>query len=112
MKQDVVVLILAIIFVVVLFGTATSIAVRAKGLKKLYWLLCSFLLGIGSLSFVYFLAFPEEHRFTDGNVSGEMPPELGLAGSVIQLGLYGSALGLMVMGLRRLIGRFIKHDPS
>ncbi|WAT01623.1 hypothetical protein [Rouxiella chamberiensis] len=86
MKQDVVVLILAIIFVVVLFGTATSIAVRAKGLKKLYWLLCSFLLGIGSLSFVYFLAFPEEHRFTDGNVSGKCRPNWALRVRLSSLG--------------------------
>lgn len=110
MKQDVVLLILAIIFIVILFGTATSIAVRAKGLKKLYWLLCSFLLGIGSLSFIYFLAFPEQQRFADGSVSGEMPPELGLAGSVVQLGIYASVLGLVVTGLWRWVGRFSKRE--
>ncbi|MEG3135051.1 hypothetical protein SC206_15940 [Rouxiella sp. T17] len=110
MKQDVVLLILAIIFIVILFGTATSIAVRAKGLKKLYWLLCSFLLGIGSLSFIYFLAFPEQHRLADGSVQGEMPPELGLAGSVVQLGMYASVLGLVVTGLWRGVSRFSKRE--
>ncbi len=112
MKQDVVMLILAIIFIVILFGTAASIAVRARGMKKVYWLLCSFLLGLGSVSFIYFLAFPERHTLPDGSLSGEMPPQLGLAGTVTQLGIYGAVLGFMVMGLWRLIALFTKRHDS
>ncbi|EIC84954.1 hypothetical protein [Serratia sp. M24T3] len=112
MKQDVVMLILVIIFIVILFGTAASIAVRANGMKKVYWLLCSFLLGMGSLSFIYFLAFPVQHKLPDGSLSGEMPPQLGLAGTITQLGVYGTVLGFMVMGLWRLIELFNKRHDS
>lgn len=109
MKQDVIMLILAIIFIVILFGTAASIAVRARGMKKVYWLLCSFLLGIGSVSFIYFLAFPNRPTLPDGSISGEMPPQLGLAGAITQLGIYGAVLGFMVIGLWRLIALFSKR---
>ncbi len=112
MKQDVLMLILVIIFIVVLFGTAASIAVRARGMKKAYWLLCSFLLGIGSVSFIYFLAFPVQHQLPDGTLSGEMPSQLGLAGTVTQLGVYGAVLGFMVIGLWRLIMLFSKRHDS
>jgi hypothetical protein len=80
MKQDVIMLILAIIFIVIMFGTTMSITVRAKGLKKAYWLLCSFLIGIGSLSFIYFLAFPEHPGFSANRPAGEIPPERRPAG--------------------------------
>ncbi len=112
MKHDVVMLILSIIFIVVLFGTAASIAVHANGMKKVYWLICSFLLGLGSLSFIYFLAFPEQQRLPDGSLTGEMPSQLGLAGSITQLGVYGTVLGFMVIGLWRLIGLFTKRHNS
>ncbi len=110
MKQEVLILIVAIVFIVIIFGTVMSIAVRAKGLKKAYWLLCSFLIGIGSLSFIYFLSFPEPSMVSDRNVSGEMPPELGFAGFITRTGIAAALLGFLVMGLWRLAGLFNKPN--
>ncbi|WAT09453.1 hypothetical protein [Rouxiella badensis] len=112
MKQDMIMLILAIIFIVIMFGTTMSITVRAKGLKKAYWLLCSFLIGIGSLSFIYFLAFPEHPGFSANRPAGEIPPELMFAATLTRTGIAAALLGFLVHGIWRLIGFFGKRDAS
>lgn len=107
MKQEVVILILIIVFIVIVFGTAMSISVRAKGMKRVYWLLSSVLIAIGSLLFIYFLAFPEPAR-----VSGEMPPELGIAGFITRTGVTAALLGFLIIGLWRLAGLFSRRSSQ
>lgn len=103
MPWDVMMLIAVIIFIVGLFAATLNITLRAKGLKRLYWLFCSLLIGTGSLAVIYFLAFPEQPKLPAGNLSGEMPAAIVLAGLVTRIGISAALIGFIVMAARRLI---------
>lgn len=112
MQQDVIMLTAIIIFIVGLFAATTNITIRAKGFKRLYWLFCSLLIGFGSLTVIYYLAFPEQSGLPTGTPSGEMPAAIGLAGLIIRLGISAALIGFIVMALRRLILLSKKTDAG
>ncbi len=101
--------VLTLFLVLLLVASAALYMLRHSwGLGRLYWLLCSFLLWGGLISFIGLMIWPPEHYDEAGQLIGEMPPELGAAGLMIQLGLLGTVMGFVLSATVRL-GRWVRR---
>lgn len=90
----------AVVFLVAIL--AVRRAVRRRGAGRVYWAACALLILAGSLGIAWVFVFPPERFDEDGQLIGEMPVEFAMALAILELGLLGSAGGVIVDALRRL----------
>lgn len=90
--------------VAVLFALALVLSVRCGGLRRLYWLACALLLGMGGAGTMMVTCCAPPRILADGSISGEMPPAFGAALLLAVIGCGGAMLGLTVDAFGRWRG--------
>jgi hypothetical protein len=97
---------LGLFLVCIIATTWQAFSSKDRLFKRIYWAGCAFLLWTGTIGFVYFAAFPLEHRDETGHLIGEMPPEFGLASGLVELGLCATVVGLVFKVVTRALQRW------
>lgn len=89
-----------------LFVVAAVMAVRRRGMRRLYWTACAIFIGVGSAGTASVICCAPAMTGTDGAIIAEMPPAFGVALTLAVAGCCGALLGLLGLACsgRRRVG--------
>lgn len=102
------------VFVLVVIATAGSIllAVRRRRWSLLYWIVSAFVFLQGLIAMAWTIIDPPQYFDADGNLIGEIPPELAGAAMIATAGLLMALAGVVVVLAGLLIKALLRSRRS
>ena len=97
-------------FAAALLITALVLAVRSRGLARVWWVACALAIGAGSTLLLGVIFFPPEEYDEAGRLIGEMPKAFGPSLALAGLGMIATLAGLIIRGVRRVLRRRHRFD--